>query len=179
MTGTVLNKLIKGRATDLLIDIPPLRFPVIANTIYKTIFRVVSFLKDATPLFIIGSVMVTILNMLGALDLLQRMLAPIVVNVLNLPAVFANIFVMGLIRRDFASVGLLGMAGLGGHKAVMSQVQIVVSAVVVTLYVPCLAALIVMYKEREFKTTSFIWIGTLFVSLIVGSILARILPLFV
>jgi len=179
LTGTVLNKLIKGRATDLLIDIPPLRFPVIANTINKTIFRVVSFLKDATPLFIIGSALVTLLNLLGALDMLEKILAPVVVNLLHLPAIFSNIFIMGLIRRDFASIGLLGMAGVESGKAVMTQVQIIVSAVVVTLYVPCLAALIVMYKERGFKTASFVWIGTLFISLIVGTILARILPLFI
>lgn len=178
LTGTILNKLLPGKTTDLLIDIPPLRLPVIANTLNKTTFRVVSFLKDATPLFILGSLIVTILNMFGGLDAIQKLLAPIVVNALKLPAEFANIFVMGLIRRDFASIGLLGMAGIEGNKAILSQAQIIVSAVVVTLYVPCLAALIVMYKERGFKVTTFIWLSTLFISVLVGAILARILPLF-
>lgn len=179
LTGTILNKLIKGRATDLLIDIPPLRIPVLANTLSKTLFRVLAFLKDAVPLFVIGSMLVTILEKLGVLAFLQKLLEPIVVAGLHLPANFANIFIMGLVRRDFASIGLLGMANGGLHNAPMTQVQILVSAIVVTLYVPCIAALIVTYKERGLKITSLIWIATLFLSLIIGAIMARVLPFLV
>lgn len=176
LTSTLLNKLIPGKADDLLIDIPPLRLPILANILSKTYFRVLHFLQEAVPLFILGSILVTGLHLTGSLQKLQNALAPVVVNLLHLPAEFANIFVMGLIRRDFASVGLLGMAGLEGHTGVLTPSQMLVSAVVVTLYVPCLAALIVVFKERGPKIAFAVLMGTLTVSIAMGAILSRILP---
>lgn len=173
ITGTVLDKLLKGNATDLLIDLPPMRLPLIKNTIEKTIFRVWNFLAEAIPLFVFSSILITILNMAGFLTWLQKALSPIVVHLLHLPPQFSNVFIMGLIRRDFASVGLLGMAGINGAQGVLSNLQILVASVVVTLFVPCIAALIVIYKERGLKEATILWISTFAISIIVGTIISR------
>lgn len=175
LTGTVLDKCLKGQASDLLIDLPPIRIPLVKNTIEKTIFRVWNFLAEAIPLFVISSILITILNLVGFLNWLQWALSPIVVHLLHLPPQFSNIFVMGLIRRDFASVGLLGMAGLEGGHAILSSLQILVASIVVTLFVPCIAAIIVIFKERGIKETVLLWISTFAISIIVGAILTRTL----
>lgn len=177
LIGTILNKLLHGKATDLIIDIPPLRLPLLLNTFHKTFFRVANFLKEAIPLFAGTSVLITILNMFGFLKLLQKALSPIVVNLLQLPAQFSDIFVMGLIRRDFASVGLLGMAGIDNGTKMLSDLQILVASVVVTLFVPCIAALIVIYKERGLKEATMVWVGSFVITIITGAILSRTLPL--
>ncbi len=179
LVGTVLDRLIHGKATDLIIDLPPLRMPLLYNTFHKTLFRVTNFFMEAIPLFAATSALITILNMVGFLKWLQNALSPIVVNLLHLPAEFSDIFVMGLIRRDFASVGLLGMAGMENQTRLLTDMQILIASVVVTLFVPCLAALIVIYKERGLKEATLVWVGTFIISIAVGAILARVLPLFI
>lgn len=173
LTGTVLNKLLKGEASDLLIDLPPIRIPLFKNIIEKTVFRVWNFISEAVPLFIISSILISILDFLGFLKWLQRALAPIVVHLLHLPAQFSDVFVMGLIRRDFASVGLLGMAGLDHSTRCLTNLQILTASVVVTLFVPCIASLIVIFKERGVKEAVLLWISTFAISVIVGAIVAR------
>jgi len=175
LVGTVLDRLIPGKSTDLLIDLPPMRMPLIFNTFNKTLFRVVNFLKEALPVFAIGSLLISVLHMAGLLKWLQQALSPIVVNLLQLPAEFSDIFVMGLIRRDFASVGLLGMAGLEESTGMLSDLQILVASVVVTLFVPCLAALLVIYRERGLKEASLLWIGTFVITIVAGAIVSRTL----
>lgn len=173
LTGTVLNKLLKGEATDLLIDLPPIRIPLFKNIVEKTFFRVWNFLSEAVPLFIISSVMISVLNFVGFLKWLQQALAPVVVNMLHLPAQFSDVFVMGLIRRDFASVGLLGMAGLENSARTLSDLQILTASIVVTLFVPCIAALIVIFKERGIKEAVILWLSTFTISVAAGAVVAR------
>jgi len=175
IVGTVLDRLIPGKSTDLLIDLPPMRMPLIFNTFNKTLFRVMNFLKEAFPVFAIGSLLISVLNMAGFLKWLQQALSPIVVTLLQLPAEFSDIFVMGLIRRDFASVGLLGMAGLEESTGMLTDLQILVASVVVTLFVPCLAALLVIYRERGLKEASLLWIGTFIITIVAGAIVSRTL----
>ncbi len=175
LVGTVLDRLIPGKSTDLLIDLPPMRMPLVFNTFNKTLFRVMNFLKEAFPVFAIGSLLISVLNMAGFLKWLQQALSPIVVNLLQLPAEFSDIFVMGLIRRDFASVGLLGMAGLEESTGMLTDLQILVASVVVTLFVPCFAALLVIYRERGLKEASLLWIGTFVITIVAGAIVSRTL----
>ena len=169
LTGTVLNKLLCGRTSDLFIDIPPMRMPLIANTVNKTFSRIVNFLKEAVPLFFLGSFVLSILKLTGGLGLLQRLFSPIVKNLLHLPPEFANAFIMGLIRRDLGATGILDIANT------LSPLQVLVSAIVLTLFVPCIAALIVIYKERGLKEASFIWIGSFIFAILAGSVLTRVL----
>jgi ferrous iron transport protein B len=178
LTGTVMDKLIGGKSSDLLIDLPPMRLPLLANTINKTFFRVSNFLLEAVPLFAASSLIITVLSMLGFLKWLQDALSPIVVHLLHLPPQFSDIFVMGLIRRDFASVGLLQMTGLENGTRILTDLQILVAAVVITLFVPCVAALIVIYKERGLKEATLVWLGAFVTCIGAGAILTRTLGIF-
>lgn len=176
LIGTVLNKLLPGKSTYLLIDLPPMRVPVFKNIVNKTVSKSWHFLKEATPLFFLGALLITILQITGGLDLIHKMLAPLTVSVLHLPPEAATVFIMGLIRRDFGAAGLAKMAGIGG-VAILNPVQILVSLVVLTLFVPCIAAVIVMFKERGFKEASLIWFGSWILAFLTGGILTRILSL--
>lgn len=173
ISGKVLNQFFGGSECDLLIDIPPLRIPSIRNCIKKTFFRVMSFIKESVPIFMLSSVIITLLNECGFLMLLQNSLKPLVEYLLHLPKEFADIFVMGIIRRDLASVGVLNMST--GTNAMLSHSQILVASVVITLFVPCINALMVICKERGLKAAILLWLGTLIISITVGSILAFIL----
>lgn len=175
IVGTVLDKLLPGTSTNLLISLPPLRFPRLFNLLQKTFSRVLNFLKEAAYLFAIGSVIITVLNRVGFLKWLEKALQPIVVNLLHLPAQFSDVFVMGLIRRDFASVGLYEMAGIQGSSSDgLSSLQILTAAIVITLFVPCFASLVVIYKERGIKEATILWLGTFVISVFAGAIATRL-----
>ena len=178
IVGTALNKLLPGESTHLFIDLPPMRLPLLKNVINKTFSKTKHFLLEATPLFLLGSLLISVLQISGGLNIIQKALAPLTVNLLHLPAKTANIFIMGMIRRDFGAAGLAGMSGLNGSTAVLADWQIIVSLVVITLFVPCIASVVIIYKERGWKEASLIWAGSWIGAFAIGTILSNILRIF-
>jgi ferrous iron transport protein B len=167
--GTVLNRVIPGESSSLLIDLPPLRFPRPFNVLRKTGTRSWFFMKEAVPWFILGSVIVSVLQLSGGLDLWQRGLAPVTEGWLKLPREAATAFVMGMVRRDFGAAGLTSLS--------LSSLQVVVSLVVITLFVPCIASLMVLFKERGLKEATAIWGGSWAAAFLTGGILAQLFTL--
>ncbi len=170
VVGTLLSKLSKEKTSDLFISLPPLRIPNFINIIKKTVSRMVSFLKEATGFFVVSSIIISIMNYFGWLKVIENLLKPVVVNMLHLPAEFSNVFIMGLIRRDLASAGLFEMANVSN----MTSLQIFVSAVVITLFVPCIAMLIMVFKERGIKEGVILWLSAFCISICTGALLTRI-----
>ena len=169
--GTILSKVSKEKTSDLFISLPPIRMPNMANIIKKSYSRLVSFLKEATGFFVLSSVVISIMHYYGWLKTIEKALEPIVVNMLHLPSEFSNVFIMGLIRRDLASAGLFEMANISN----MTHLQIFISAVVITLFVPCIAMLIMVFKERGIKEGVILWLSAFFIAIGMGSVLTRIL----
>lgn len=167
IAGTILNKLMPGESSQLLIDLPPIRLPQLRNVIMKTIQKTWMFLKEATPLFILGAVLISIMQYTNILEAIQNGLTPITVGLLDLPKETATAFIMGIIRRDFGAAGLTSIS--------MTQVQTLVSLVVMTLFVPCIAAIMVIFKERGYKDALLIWLGSFVVAFLTGGIIAFIL----
>jgi ferrous iron transport protein B len=67
--------------------------------------------------------------------------------VLHLPADSSAMFVLGFLRRDYGAAGLLDMVR---NHALTAQ-QAVVSLIVITLFVPCLASFLVIVREQGLK----------------------------
>jgi ferrous iron transport protein B len=81
--GLLASKLIPGEKADFIMEIPPLRIPTLANIFIKTLARLEWFLKEAVPLFLLGTFFLFALDRLGLLKALQKMAAPIVVGFLG------------------------------------------------------------------------------------------------
>jgi ferrous iron transport protein B len=171
LTGTILNHVMPGESTDLLIDIPPLRVPIIKNILSKTYTKTIAFLKEASPLFVIGAVLITFMDHFGILLSIQNAIAPLTEGFLKLPKEVATAFIMGIVRRDFGAAGLFKLADQG----MLNSVQVLISLVVITLFVPCIAAILVIFKERSWKESMLIWFGSMFIAFLVGGFLAFIL----
>lgn len=164
--GTVMAKFTKGETTPLLIDLPPMRFPRADNVMRKTVIRSYFFVKEAFPWFAVGSIIVTFFVVTGLMDFWQAALAPLTESWLKLPREAATAFVMGMVRRDFGAAGLTAMQ--------LTPWQIAVSLVTITLFVPCIAALMVLFKERGFKQAAGIWVASWVFAFLVGGLLAQI-----
>ena len=167
IVGTLLNRLMPGKSTGLLIDLPPLRVPRPMNVLRKTYGKVHMFLSDAGPLFAIGSLALSVLQISGGLLDLQNLLRPITVLWLHLPADSATAFVMGFVRRDFGAAGLLTLN--------LTPRQTMVEMVTITLFVPCLASVIMLFKERGWQEAVIVWIGCFVAAFAVGGALAQVL----
>ena len=165
--GTILHRILPGETSPLLIDLPPMRLPRIDNLIRKTAFRSYYFMKEATPWFFAGALAVGILQVTGLLNIWQDVLAPFTTGWLQLPREAATAFVMGMGRRDFGAAGLYDLP--------LSSDQIVVALVTITLFVPCIASLMVMLKERGTKEATIVWLATWVGAFLVGGLLSQIL----
>jgi len=169
ITGTLLNKLMPGESTDLLIDLPPLRLPRLGNVLKKTYVKSIMFLKEATPLFIIGGLLITILQYTGMLDSIAKVLEPLTVGFLKLHPKVAQAFIMGIVRRDFGAAGLNDLAAQG----LLNAPQVIIALVAITLFVPCIAAIMVIFKERSWKESALIYIGSFIISFLTAGLLAQ------
>lgn len=170
-TGVLLNMILPGKSQALMIDLPPMRLPRMDNVLKKTWKKSWNFLKEATPMFILAGLVVTVAQMLGVLDWFISVLNPIVVHWLNLPndPRIATTFILGIVRRDFASFGLT--------EVPLTAVQAVTAMIVITLFVPCIATVGVMIKERGPVVATTIWVGSWLCAFVIGGLLARGLPL--
>jgi|LGVD01.1.fsa_nt_gb hypothetical protein len=164
--GTVLNKVIPGQSSALLIDLPPMRLPRPANVLRKTVIRSFFFMKEAYIWFFAGSLGVSLLQVSGGLKAWQNLVAPLTEGWLHLPKEAATAFVMGMVRRDFGAAGLTDLT--------LSPWQVIVSLVVITLFVPCIASLMILFKERGFKEATTVWLGAWVLAFSVGGLLAQI-----
>jgi ferrous iron transport protein B len=167
VAGTVLDRLIPGESTPLLIELSPLRWPRPGAVMRKTLMKGYWFMREATPWFAVGALIVATLQLTGALAFWQELLRPLMVDWLNLPAETARAIVMGLVRRDYGAAGLYQMG--------LAPSQALVALVVITLFVPCVASIMVMVKEHGPRTALRIWVGTWVVAFIVGGVLANVL----
>ncbi len=167
IVGALLNQVMPGKSTGLLIDLPPLRVPRPGNVLRKTLSKVQMFLSDAGPLFAIGSVLLSTLQITGWLQSVQDLLAPLTVGWLQLPREASTAFVMGFVRRDYGAAGLLNMA--------LSPQQTMVALVTVTLFVPCIASVMMLFKERGWREAAVVWVGCLVAAFAVGGVISHIL----
>lgn len=164
--GTLLDKLMPGESSKLLIDLPPIRLPQLKNILMKTVQKTWMFLKEATPLFVLGALIISVLQYTNALVAIENVMLPITVGLLKLPKETAAAFIMGIIRRDFGAAGLTAIP--------MTQVQTLISLVVMTLFVPCIAAIMIIFKERGYRDALLIWLGSFAVAFLAGGIIARL-----
>ncbi|HYF80554.1 MAG TPA: nucleoside recognition domain-containing protein, partial [Symbiobacteriaceae bacterium] len=167
ITGMVMNKVLPGQSSDLLIDLPPLRLPRLANVLQKTYLKSKMFLTEAGGIFALGSVVVAALNAWGVLNMLQAGLAPITERWLGLPRETANAFIMGFVRRDFGAAGLYDLS-LTSH-------QTMVALMTITLFVPCIASIMIILKERGKREGWVIWAVDLALAIFLGGVIHRLM----
>ncbi len=144
LVGYLAAKIIPGEPSDFVLELPPIRVPQFANILVKTLARVQWYLKEAVPLFILGTFILFVGHKIGALAYIQKATDPIVVNFLGLPSRAAEAFVIGFLRRDYGAAGLFMLS----REGLLDPIQIVVSLTVMTLFVPCIANFFMMVKER-------------------------------
>lgn len=166
VVGILASRVLPGQSSDFILEIPPVRMPQLSNMVLKTLVRVQWYLKEAVPLFILGTLVLFVLDKLNALNAIQIAVSPVIVGLLSLPAETTEAFLIGFLRRDYGAAGLLALQKDG----LLDPVQIVVSLVTMTLFVPCIANLLMIVKERGLKTAIWMSVFIFPFAILVGTV---------
>jgi len=171
LVGFVASKIVKGEKSRFIQELPPIRIPKISNILVKTFARIKWYLKEAVPLFIAGTLFLFFLSKSGLLGFLNKLMNPIVVDLLNLPIETSSAFIVGFLRRDYGTAGLYMLY----KKGMMTNQQVVVSLIVVTLFMPCIAQFLVTIKERGIKAAAGIMLFVTTYAILFGSMVNLLL----
>lgn len=171
LVGWLAAKLLPGERTPLVVELPPLRLPVLSNVVMKTLARLEWYVKEAVPLFLIGTLLLFVLDKIHVLPWLIQAGEPLVTGWLGLPAEASSAFLLGFLRRDFAATGLFAMQETIG----LTNLQVLVAIVTITLFVPCIASTFMIIKERGVKTTAAMLAFIFPFAFLVGGLLYRVL----
>ena len=72
LVGWLAARLMPGERTPLVVELPPLRLPVLSNVLIKTAARLEWYIKEAVPLFLFGTGILFVLDKLGCAALDHR-----------------------------------------------------------------------------------------------------------
>ncbi len=171
-TGWLASKVISGKRIPLVTELPPMRMPVLGNVLKKTGGRLKWYLVEVIPLFLLGTLIMFVLDRVGALPWIISAGEPLVTGWLGLPAEASAAFVMGFLRRDFGATGLFVL------QDQLDMVQAVVGMVTLTLFVPCVASLMMIIKEQGLRIAATMLAMIVPTAFLVGGVLNFVLRLF-
>ena len=143
--GVTFNRFLKGESPEIFLEIPPYRIPYLRGMAKKLWIRMKWFLREAVPFVLLGVFLVNILYTLGIIGFLGRISRPVVTHVLGLPEEAVGALLIGFLRKDVA-VGMLIPLGL-------TTKQLIIAAVVLAMYFPCVATFATLIKELGVSDT--------------------------
>ncbi len=136
----------------------------------------------AFPIVALGSLALGALYEMGYLLAIVEPIEPFVYGVLGLPAVAGICLILGILRKELTLelLVVLAIAQFGPSAEnllfFMTPLQIFVFALVVTIYIPCVATVAVLGKELGWKNALLLMIFTVVLAIVVGGIAFRVAP---
>lgn len=178
--GWAMNRLLPGETQELVMEMFPLRRPLLSAVLKRTWGKFVDFLIQAMPLMIVGSAVVGLLYETGLMYYLVRPLSPVVTGILGLPAIVGIALVFAALRKELALQLTLALAAMAAGTptapltSLMNPKQIFVFVLVSSLYIPCLATYGVLARELGRRQAVGVAVLTLTLAVVIG-LIARIL----
>jgi ferrous iron transport protein B len=167
--GLAMHRVMKFEPSGLFLEIPELRAPTLGQTMSKTYIRVKEFLTIAFPLLLAGSIVLEILMAEGVLQRLVNPAEPFMTGLLGLPAVTVVALVFGILRKEMALQMLMVLFGTSSLALVLTEPQMFTFAIVMAVFMPCLAALAVLVREFGAKSTATITAASIAIALALGA----------
>lgn len=143
VTGFMLNRLVRGFSPELILEVPPMRWPAWKPFLKKFWIRSKGFIKEALPIVLIGVLVVNVLYVLGLFSWIAAVTSPVVERVWGLPRDAVIAIAMGFLRKDVA-IGMLTPLGL-------TTKQLIVGCSVLAMTFPCIASFAVIFKELGWR----------------------------
>jgi ferrous iron transport protein B len=182
-TGIGLDRLLPGEGTGLVMEMFSFRRPTLRPLLKRTWSHFREFVVVATPIVVGGSIVLGGLYETELLWTLAVPLRPIMEGWLGLPAVAGLTLIVAVLRKELALQLLvtLAIAQYGPQASnllsFMRPDQIVVYALVNTLYIPCIATISMLARELGWRRALLISGFTVVLALLVGGAARGLLSL--
>jgi len=179
--GLLANKLVPGRQAPVILELAPIRRPVLGHVARKAWWRFESFIRTAMPIMVVGSIVLGLLYETGAIWRLTVVLDPVMVGWLGLPSVAGIALVFAFLRKELALQLLATLAivqlgqGAASIGSFMSHGQLFVYAVVTAVSFPCIATLSALTSELGRRTALAMSGATIAIALLAGGLIARVI----
>ncbi|MGA2477641.1 MAG: ferrous iron transporter B, partial [Spirochaetia bacterium] len=119
--GLLLNRLLPREEKGQFIqELPPIRMPSISAVAKKTGYRLVWFLREAIPIFLIAALAMFVIDRLGLLALLKTALKPFMTHWLGLPVDMVDALLLSFARSEAAAGYILRMSREGALNGAQS-----------------------------------------------------------
>ncbi len=176
--GLAANAMIPGRQPALVLELAPLRTPVAAHVARKAWWRFRGFVVTATPIMLLGSLVLGLVYETGAWHGVADVIGPPFESWLGLPAIAGVALVFAFLRKELALQLLIVFAAVeAGHATTLANLltpaQAFVYAVVASLSIPCVATLATLRAELGGRAAAGITLASLGLALSVGIVLAH------
>lgn len=181
--GLALQRMLPGSSRGLVMEMFTFRRPSLRRVAAKAWEQFREFLFVATPIVVVGSLVLGGLYETGWLLKLSGFLAPVVEGWLGLPAIAGLTLLLGFLRKELALQLLVALAaataGFAGASIMelMSPTDIVVFALVNAIALPCISSVTVYWKRHGWGPTAVVITASIGIALIIGGAVARILGL--
>jgi len=175
--GRVAFKVLPGEPMGLIMEMPPYRKPNARSVLNETWIRVKDFVYIAFPLIIIGSVVLMGLKVEGLLESIGDFMSPVTAGWLGLPAITGVLLIFGVLRKELTLVMLATLMGTADFGTVLTPTQMIVFAIVVMYYIPCIATIAALVKELGWRKAAYITVFEIAFALLLGGIAFRLLTL--
>jgi ferrous iron transport protein B len=143
MVSVILRFSARGFRPELLVEIPPYRLPSLPALGAKLWMRIHCFLREALPVMLGAILAVNVLYQLDVFKYLAAAAAPLVTRLWGMPAESVVPLLVGILRKDVA-LGLLAPLAL-------STKQLVIGSVLLSMFFPCIATCVVLFRELGLK----------------------------
>ncbi len=178
----VMGRLLSRQQTDVgpgqVQEIPPFRWPQWRAMLSETWSRTSDILTIVAPLLVGGSVVLALLNHVGADAGINTLLTPLTVWWLGLPLVLGLPLLFGVLRKELSLLMIFQALGTAEIGSVLSNLQIITLLLFLTFYVPCISTFAVMYKILGRKEAWFSVALSVGVALLISGAARLVLTLF-
>jgi len=171
-SGAIVNRFYPGEKGCLCCEFPPLRLPQISAVFRKTSARLIWYLREILPFFLLISLVFQLMVTAGFIAPLEEIFFPFFQNI-GLPRESIPVFIFGFLRRDYAAAGFYDLV----RQGILTPPAALVGATVLTLFFPCIAQFTLILKERGLKEALLILLLIAFISYGAGFILNTLLSI--
>jgi ferrous iron transport protein B len=146
LLGRLLARRYTETAPGLIQEIPPYALPTWSALLSKTWERTSDIVTIVTPLLVVGSVVLALLNHVGADSVINWLLLPVTTWWLGLPVVLGVPILFGILRKELSLLMVYQALGTQEIVPLLDSIQIATFLVFLTFYIPCVSTFAVMLK---------------------------------
>jgi ferrous iron transport protein B len=169
--GRALSHRYPEISPGLIQEIPAYSWPKVHPLLASTWNRTRDILTIVTPLLVGGSVVLALLQFMGADQIINAALSPITHWTLGLPVALGVPILFGVLRKELSLVMIYQALGTFEIGQILDTIQITTFLVFLLFYIPCISTFAVMLRVIGRKEALFSIALSIGVALIIALVI--------